>query len=351
MKLQRSLKHWAVRAVWLGVAFVAWVLAVSDALAQPGKASPTRPGDSMYANPWGPSPPASPTPLGGVAVSFRAARSSAPDLVIPAYLFKPAERAKGAVVIIGAGGGISDNREGHYARSLSSAGYSVLVIDSYGPRGVKDTTTNNAAVSVFDQALDAFAARKLLTDTGSPADRIAVMGSGRGGTIALLAADRTFVPSAIDRPFALAMAVGPGCLFHPRTPKPIASVFIAIADKDDIVGQAGCKEWVKEYASAGGKVVSKVYRGAASGFDGDPVDIRMFRVPDIETFVDCRVDVESDGRSAYGGLSFDESQFTALVDQMRKSCIHRGGHGYTNLTQKANVTLDLIDFLDSNFPQ
>jgi hypothetical protein len=29
----------------------------------------------------------------------------------------------------------------------------------------------------------------------------------------------------------------------------------------------------------------------------------------------------------------------------------RGGVGYTNLTQKANVTLDLTDFLESNFPQ
>jgi dienelactone hydrolase len=347
-RLKRTFTHRAARALWLGFALVAGVLAVSGAHAQQG---PTRPGYSMLANPWGPSPPASPTPLGGVAVSVRSPQAGAPDLAIPGVLFKPAERAKGAVVIIGAGGGVSNNREGHYARSLSSAGYAVLVIDSYGPRGVTDTTANNAAVSVFDQALDAFAARKVLIDAGNSADRIAVMGSGRGGTIALLAADRTFVPSATGKRFALAMAVSPGCLFHPRTPRPAASVFIAMGDTDNIVGQAGCNEWVKEYASAGGKVISKVYRGAASGFDGDPVDVRMFRAPHIETFVDCRVVVESDGSSVYDGKSFAESQFVALIDQMRKSCIGRGGSGYTNLTQKANVTLDLIDFLDSNFPQ
>jgi hypothetical protein len=34
---------------------------------------------------------------------------------------------------------------------------------------------------------------------------------------------------------------------------------------------------------------------------------------------------------------------------MRKSCIKIGASGYTNVTQKANVTLDLIDFLDANF--
>jgi hypothetical protein len=37
------------------------------------------------------------------------------------------------------------------------------------------------------------------------------------------------------------------------------------------------------------------------------------------------------------------------MEEMRKSCIKRGGSGWTNLTQKANVTLDLIEFLDSNF--
>jgi dienelactone hydrolase len=342
--------------VWPGIALVAAVLAVSGALAQ--QTSAMRPWYDSGANPWGPSscwncgtPPASPMPLGGAAVSFRSAQAGAPDVVIPGWLFKPAGQAKGAVVIIGAAGGVSDNREGHYARSLSSAGYSVLVIDSYGPRGVTDTTTNNAALSVFDQALDAFAARKLLIDAGNSADRIAVMGSGRGGTIALLAADRTFVADATGKRFALAMAVSPGCFFHPRTPRPASSVFIAMGDKDNIVGQAGCNEWVKEYASAGGKVISKVYRGAASGFDGDPVDIRMFHFAQIETFVDCRVVVESDGSSVYDGKSFAESQFVALVDQMRKSCIRRGGIGYTNLTQKANVTHDLIDFLDSNFSQ
>ena len=34
--------------------------------------------------------------------------------------------------------------------------------------------------------------------------------------------------------------------------------------------------------------------------------------------------------------------------EMRKSCIRRGASGYTNVTLKANVTLDLIDFLDAN---
>jgi dienelactone hydrolase len=166
-----------------------------------------------------------------------------PELTIPSVLYKPPERTKGAVVIIGAGGGISNNREGHYARSLSSAGYAVAIIDTYCHRGVMSTIADNSAISVFDQVRDAFAARKFLIDGGYPADRIAVMGSGRGGTIALLAADKTFGPSATDKRFALALAVSPGCFFHPRTPKPVGSVFIATGEKDVVVGQTGSVFW------------------------------------------------------------------------------------------------------------
>ena len=68
----------------------------------------------------------------------------------------------------------------------------------------------------------------------------------------------------------------------------------------------------------------------------------------METFVDCSVAVEPDGRS-YNGKIFAESDTAALIVEMRKSCIERGGSGWTDLTQKATVTFDLIEFLDANF--
>ena len=105
----------------------------------------------------------------------------------------------------------------------------------------------------------------------------------------------------------------------------------------------------KEYAAAGGSVTVKLYPGAPSGFDGHPAVAQLFHDPLMETFVDCNVLVERDGRFTYVGKTFAESDTSALIAEMRKSCIKRGGSGWTNLTQKANVTLDLIEFLDSNF--
>ena len=109
----------------------------------------------------------------------------------------------------------SDYREGYYGRALSSAGYAVLAIDTYAPRQVTYVERDGSKLSTYAQALDAFAARKYLISLGYPPDRMAVMGTGRGGTIALLAADRTFVRNQKDR-FDLAMPISAGCIFHPR---------------------------------------------------------------------------------------------------------------------------------------
>jgi dienelactone hydrolase len=293
-------------------------------------------------------PPRYAQPQGGALQTFNSPREGSPEFAIKGVLFKPAGAASGAVVVVNASDGWTDAREGHYARSISSAGYAVLAIDTYGPRGVIDTSDNNAAINMYEQARDAFAAKRHLTSLGYPVDRIAIMGSGRGGTIALLVADRTFMQGEKER-FAVAMAVGAPCFLHPREPKPSAKVFIAIGDKDQVTGVKQCQELAKEYVAAGGKSTVKVYPGATSGFDGDPGDRAIYRYVRTETFVDCNVMVEPNGSSVYNGKTFPESDSSALFLEMHKSCMKIGASGYTNVTQKANVTLDLIDFLDANF--
>ena len=287
-------------------------------------------------------------PQGGTPVAFVSPQQDGNALSVPAVLFKPAGPVKGAVVIVNSTPGWADFREGHYARALSSAGYAVLAIDTYGARGVSDVQEDSAKLSTHAQALDAFAARRFLIANGYAPERMAVMGTGRGGTIALLAADRTFVQSEKDR-FALAMSISAGCIFHPREPRPAARIFMAIGDKDRIAGLEHCRELGKEYTAAGGEVTLKLYPGAPSGFDGHPNVLQTYDDARMETFADCNVPVERDGRSTYLGKSFAESDTRGLVAELRKSCMKRGGSGWTNLTQKANVTLDLIQFLDLNF--
>ncbi|SDC24104.1 Dienelactone hydrolase [Variovorax sp. CF079] len=326
-------------------------LAVTALLAAAGHAQI----EQLVPPPFGGGRPTVPVPLtyaqpqGGALMTFKSPREGAPEFAIKGVLFKPTGAARGAVVIVNASDGWSDVREGHYARSISSAGYAVLAVDTYGPRGVTGASTDNTTITTYEQTRDAFAAKRYLASLGYPGDRMAIMGAGRGGTIALLAADRTFMQEEKEERFAVAMAVGAACFLHPREPKPSANVFMAIGDKDQVAGVKPCQDLANEYAAAGGKSTVKVYPGATSGFDGDPVNRTMYRYARTETFVNCNVVVEPDGRSIYGGKTFAETDSRALFVEMRKSCIKNGVSGYTNVTQKANVTLDLIDFLDANF--
>ncbi|MEJ8823561.1 dienelactone hydrolase family protein [Variovorax humicola] len=304
---------------------------------------------SRSAHPWLQLPLTYAQPQGGTLVSFKSPREGAPDLEIKAVVFKPPGDAKAAVVIVNAADGWSDMREGHYARSINSAGYAVLVIDTYGARRVASASTDNTAISLYEQMRDTFAAKRYLVSLGYPADRMALMGSGRGGTVALLVADQTFLPSEKADRFALVMAVGATCFLHPRQPKPSAQVFIAIGGKDEVTGVKPCQTLASEYAAAGGSNQVKVYSGATTGFDGDPKDRIMFRNANIESLANCNVVVEPDGRFNYDGKTFAETDPAPLFTEMRKSCIKYGASIYTNVTQKANVTLDLIDFLDANF--
>ena len=124
---------------------------------------------------------------------------------------------------------------------------------------------------------------------------------------------------------------------------------MAIGGNDRISGVEPCRSLAEKYVAAGGNVTVKLYPGAQSGFDGHPLVTRLYHDPLLETLVNCTVLVEPDGRSTYVGKTFAESDTKGLIEEMRKSCIKRGGSGWTNPTQKANVTIDLIEFLDSNF--
>ncbi|SFN33135.1 Dienelactone hydrolase [Variovorax sp. OV329] len=287
-------------------------------------------------------------PKGDKLLTLMSPQPGALVVPVPAVYFRPIGAPRGAVVIVNAPTGWTNAREGHFGRALSSAGYAVIAIDSNGPRGVNSTLIDNTRLSFYAQLRDAFAARSYLVAQGHVADRIAIMGSGRGGTIALMAADRTFLQDETQR-FTLAVALTPACMFHPRSPKPGSDVFLVAGDKDDIAGARACPDLVRDYAAAGGSAKMRIYPGVSSGFDGNPVMTRRVRDSFTETFVECRIPVEPDGRFVVGGRSFPDAESAGLIAEMRKTCMGKGASTWTNLTQKASVTLEVIDFLDSSF--
>ncbi|PNG50278.1 MULTISPECIES: alpha/beta fold hydrolase [unclassified Variovorax] len=285
-------------------------------------------------------------PRGGETVSFEVTEASGAPRKLQGVLYKATGAPKGAVVLVHGSSGWTDHREGHYGRALSERGYTVLAIDTFGPRGISNTGENQSQLTTLQQTRDAFAARRFLVEQSHLPARIAVMGFSRGGLVALYAADRTYLPEQSDR-FAVAIPFYPSCSARPREPKPASVVFMALGERDDYTGVKPCEELAKDYANAGGKIEVKVYAGASHGFDGDPANTRLFRASTVENYMDCAVVVEPDGRYALGGKYFSEANYEELLGEMRKGCVKKGASFWTNTAQKEAATRDVLGFLDA----
>ena len=201
-------------------------------------------------------------------------------------------------------------------------------------------------------ARDAFAARRLLIARGIVSDRTAIMGGSRGGTIALLAADRTFLPAETER-FQAAIAFYPGCNFRVRAPKPASALFMLEGERDNYTGVKPCQDIAEDYEKAGGKVALKIYPDSTHDFDGDPAHNRMFRDSRAETFINCVAAVEDDGTLVFEGRRFDGDRgFADLVVYLRQQpCAGHGVTMWSNLKQREIAGHDVVEFLNTTFPR
>lgn len=92
----------------------------------------------------------------------------------------------------------------------------------------------------------------------------------------------------------------------------------------------------------------KVYPNSTHGFDGNPDLISAYRLPTVENYIDCLIDVEPDGTHVYRGGRYvlDDPR---LLAEVRRTCMKKGATIWTNLRQKAQATQDVIAFLDQRF--
>jgi len=108
-------------------------------------------------------------------------------------IWLPAKAAGGgklAAVMIGHSiGGWKDGSEGIYVKPLLDAGYVVLGLDHFGPRGIKRAADVPGAISPITPVSDALLALKLAaTHPAIDAGRIGVMGLSMGGITSELSA-------------------------------------------------------------------------------------------------------------------------------------------------------------------
>ena len=175
------------------------------------------------------------------------------------------------------------------------------------------------------------------------------MGFSKGGMVALFAADRTYLPDQKER-FAVAIPFYPGCITRPREPKPASSMYMALGAEDDYTGVKPCQDIATDFARAGGQVQVKVYPDSTHGFDGNPANLRAYRISTVENYIDCVAEVDSEGKIIYAGKKFAQDD-SSIVGEMKKSCMKKGATIWTNVTQKKKATEDVISYLNRVFAQ
>lgn len=285
-------------------------------------------------------------PAGGETIAFQSPDATGVTTALRGMLWRSQGPAKGAVVILHGSGGWSDHREGHYARALSDAGYTALAIDSYGARGIGQTTEDQSQISGLQLIRDVYAARRFLIDSGIARDRLAVMGFSRGAWAAYSAMDRTFLPAQQDR-FQVALSFYPGCTTRSQSPKPTGEIFMALGERDDYTGVKPCQQMAQGFSDAGGQVTVKIYEDATHAFDGNPANTGMIRLHFVENYMDCVVTVNEKGRAVYVGKEFELENPVEIFSELKRTCVKKGATIWTNPRQKQAATRDAIQFLDS----
>lgn len=191
-----------------------------------------------------------------------------PPLLPPPNLATPTPVV---VMLHGCGGmfatsGRVGRRDIDWALRFRDAGYVVILVDSFGSRGLgAQCTVTDRAVRSRDRAGDVKGALDWLGEQAwaDPA-RIAIVGWSNGGSALLQAVRPAFAPSNSTIHIRAAIAFYPGCRQFLSGPKPRPGVPLEIhmGDADDWTPPEPCADLSKDW---GAKLI--LYPGAYHGFD------------------------------------------------------------------------------------
>jgi len=188
----------------------------------------------------------------------------------------PLEReGKSPAVILAHGvGGISDEREGAWAKRLNSWGIAAFVLDSFTGRGIKPPIYSDQPgfTHFVAHLFDAYVALQLLgTHPQIDGSRVAIMGFSRGGEVAVNAIFERFrevvLGTAPDR-FAAYIPLYPYCNFrHKGKGLATAPMLMLLGGSDEMTEPVACEHYAAELKQRGVSVRVVVFPDAHHGFD------------------------------------------------------------------------------------
>jgi dienelactone hydrolase len=196
----------------------------------------------------------------------------ASPLPLQGYLRRPNGAGPSpAVVLLHSCNGNWLRLDERWGKRIASWGYVTLAVDSFGPRGLKETCDSGAPV---DLASDAYRALRFLVQQPfvDPA-RVVALGFSQGGWLALTSIERGAVERASPNKFRAAIAFYPPCgAFKDNMTVP---TLILVGELDDWTPAAECRNMVdgrdswgiSRQKGEGVPITLAVYPGAYHAFD------------------------------------------------------------------------------------
>jgi dienelactone hydrolase len=205
-------------------------------------------------------------------VQFEGVPAGPQPVRLQGYLRQPngAALLPAVVMLHGCGGG-AERLDQDWGARIASWGYVTLTIDSFGPRGLKNTCDS---VAPLDLGFDAYRGlNHLVRQPFVDPKRVALVGFSQGGWFTLWSVERGAIEQMSENKFRAAAAFYPPC----NGSKGVMTIptLILIGESDDWTPAEACRkmvdgrdDWgISRQKGEGAVVRLVVYPGAYHGFD------------------------------------------------------------------------------------
>lgn len=239
-----------------------------------------------------------------------------------------------------------------WASDLNDWGVAAFVVDSFGPRGIGESASDQSKLRSLADLADAFAGLKALAaDTRIDASRIGIMGWSRGGAVAMesaLESARLGVLAPTDPRFAAHIVFyGQASPQYRDKATDHAPMLFFHGEADNLVPIGPTREFAEWIRSQGNAVTFQAWAGVYHDFD---VEGGIDGFVKVETARNCDVVVDlatgevirMDHKPVAGVSGF------TLIRYMR-GCMERGAELHPNRAVRADSVERVHRFLTETF--
>jgi dienelactone hydrolase len=190
---------------------------------------------------------------------------------LPVYVYLP-DKTQGkvaAMLLVHGSGGLNLKAKEIYTQAFARKGIATIYIDSFTPRGVKNTAEDQSSVDPIDMGKDAFAALRYVGEHVKKIDarNVGLMGFSKGGLVTLNLSLAAFNPNPQAPRFVRFIAMYPACNSIRLNPKTIGPLTI-VAGADDAYNRPQyCEEMASQLQRGGSPVTFHLIPAAQHAWD------------------------------------------------------------------------------------